>query len=83
MSAPSDVRAGVLQLHRWGPGPAQEAALAGYQAERDRLATPMLAAVERLASYEWDLAVVPTLLRTLAGTMTDEVELLAGLSVAA
>ncbi len=66
-----------------GPGPAQEAALAGYQADRNRLATPMLAVVERLASYAWDLAVVPTLLRTLAGTMTDEVELLAGLPDAA
>jgi 2-polyprenyl-6-methoxyphenol hydroxylase-like FAD-dependent oxidoreductase len=65
------------------PGPAQEAALAGYQAERDRLSVPMLAVVERLASYDWDLAGVPSLLRTLAGTMADEVELLAGLPVAA
>jgi len=65
------------------PGPEQAAALAGYQEERDRLARPMLAAVERLASYEWDLATVPGLLRTLAGTMTAEVELLAGLPTAA
>jgi 2-polyprenyl-6-methoxyphenol hydroxylase-like FAD-dependent oxidoreductase len=65
------------------PGRAQAEALAGYQAERDRLTTPMLAVVERLASYDWDLTGVPAVLRTLAGTMTEEVELLAGLPPAA
>jgi 2-polyprenyl-6-methoxyphenol hydroxylase-like FAD-dependent oxidoreductase len=49
---------------------------------RDSLVAGAVAA-EVLASYDWDLAAVPTLLRTLAGTMTDEVELLAGLPVAA
>jgi 2-polyprenyl-6-methoxyphenol hydroxylase-like FAD-dependent oxidoreductase len=65
------------------PGPARAAALAGYQEVRDRLSMPMLAVVERLASYDWDLDEVRTLLRELTGTMTDEVELLAGLPVAA
>ena len=66
-----------------GPGPAQLAALAGYQAERDRLSRPLLAVMERIASYDWDLVEVPGLLRALAGTMTEEVELLAGLPTAA
>ena len=64
-------------------GRAQDRALGGYQARRDRLSLPMLAAVERIASYRWDLATVPALLRTLAGTMAEEVELLASLPAVA
>ena len=65
------------------PGPAQTAALRGYQEIRDRLSRPMLAVVERIASYEWDLEGVRGLLRALSGAMTEEVELLAGLPAAA
>jgi 2-polyprenyl-6-methoxyphenol hydroxylase-like FAD-dependent oxidoreductase len=65
------------------PGPAQTAALRGYQDIRDRLSRPMLAVVERIASYEWDLEGVRGLLRALSGAMTEEVELLAGLPDAA
>ncbi|HEY6744880.1 MAG TPA: FAD-dependent monooxygenase [Mycobacteriales bacterium] len=65
------------------PGPARAAALAGYQDTRDRLAGPMLAAVERMAAYDWDLEEVRGLLRALSGAMTEEVELLAALPAAA
>ena len=65
------------------PGPAQAAALWNYRQVRDRLSGPMLAAVERIASYDWDLEEVRALLRALSGAMTEEVELLAGLPAAA
>jgi flavin-dependent dehydrogenase len=65
------------------PGPAQVAALAGYQETRDRLSAPMLTVVERIASYDWELTGLRSLLRTLSASMTEEVELLAGLPAAA
>lgn len=65
------------------PGPAQDAALAGYREQRDRLSVPLLAAVERIAAYDWDLGTVPGLLRALAGTMAEEVELLGSLPAVA
>jgi hypothetical protein len=43
----------------------------------------MLAVTERIASYDWDLAEVRRLLMTLASTMTDELELIGSLPVAA
>ncbi|HET9563437.1 MAG TPA: FAD-dependent monooxygenase [Mycobacterium sp.] len=49
-------------------------ALAGYQAQRDRIAWPMHGIVDRLASHEWDLTEVRRLLRELASVMADEVE---------
>ncbi|MET0954916.1 MAG: NAD(P)/FAD-dependent oxidoreductase, partial [Cryobacterium sp.] len=49
-------------------------ALAGYQAQRDRIARPMHGIVDRLASHEWDLTEVRRLLRELASVMADEVE---------
>jgi len=66
-----------------GPGPAQLDALAGYQAVRDELALPMLAITERIASHDWDLAEVRRLLMALASTMTDELELIGSIPVAA
>ena len=54
-------------------------ALAEYQAVRDRLALPLLEVTEGIAGYRWDLAEVRRLLMNLASTMTDELELLAGL----
>ena len=65
------------------PGPAQGAALAGYQETRDRLSLPMAAAVERIASYDWGPAEIRSLLRALSGAMTEEIELLARLPAAA
>jgi flavin-dependent dehydrogenase len=65
------------------PGPAQRDALAAYQSLRDEMARPMLAVTERIASYDWDLAEVRRLLMTLASTMTDELELIGSLPVAA
>ena len=61
-------------------GAKQQSALAGYQAIRDRLSLPMLQVTEEIASYQWDLTRIRTLLRTLSSAMTDEVEALAGLA---
>jgi 2-polyprenyl-6-methoxyphenol hydroxylase-like FAD-dependent oxidoreductase len=55
-------------------------ALAGYQATRDRLSLPMLQVAEEIASYQWDLTRIRTLLRTLSSAMTDEVEALTALA---
>jgi 2-polyprenyl-6-methoxyphenol hydroxylase-like FAD-dependent oxidoreductase len=65
------------------PGPAQRRALAGYQRERDRLSVPLLAVTERIAGYEWGQDGVRDLVRQLASTMSDEVDLLASLPDAA
>jgi 2-polyprenyl-6-methoxyphenol hydroxylase-like FAD-dependent oxidoreductase len=59
------------------PGPGQLEALAGYQAVRDRLSLPLFGVVERIASYDWDMAEIRVLLKALASTMIDELELLA------
>jgi 2-polyprenyl-6-methoxyphenol hydroxylase-like FAD-dependent oxidoreductase len=64
------------------PGSDQLDALAQYQLVRDELARPLLEVTERIASYRWDLTKIRRLLRTLSSTMTDELELLAGLEVA-
>jgi flavin-dependent dehydrogenase len=65
------------------PGSGQLDALATYQSMRDEMALPMLAVTERIASYDWDLAEARRLLMTLASTMTDELELIGSLPVAA
>jgi flavin-dependent dehydrogenase len=65
------------------PGPEQMDALAAYQSVRDEMARPMLAVTERIASYDWDMAEVRRLLMALASTMTDELELIGSLPVAA
>jgi flavin-dependent dehydrogenase len=49
-------------------------ALAGYRAQRDRVALPMHPIVDRLASHEWDLGEARGLLRGLSSVMADEVE---------
>jgi 2-polyprenyl-6-methoxyphenol hydroxylase-like FAD-dependent oxidoreductase len=64
------------------PGGDQLDALAQYQVVRDELARPLLEVTEHIASYRWNLVEVRRLLMTLASTMTDELELLAGLPVA-
>jgi flavin-dependent dehydrogenase len=65
------------------PGRTQLDALAGYQSVRDELALPMLHVTERIASHDWDLAEVRRLLMALASTMTDELELIGSIPVAA
>ena len=60
-----------------------QSALAGYQATRDRLSLPMLRVTEEIASYQWDLTRIRTLLRTLSSAMTDEVEALTALTAVA
>ena len=60
-----------------------QSALAGYQATRDRLSLPMLRVTEEIASYQWDLTRIRTLLRTLCSAMTDEVEALTALTAVA
>ena len=61
-------------------GAQQQSALAGYQATRDRLSLPMLQVTEGIASYQWDLTRIRTLLRSLSSAMTDEVEALTALA---
>jgi 2-polyprenyl-6-methoxyphenol hydroxylase-like FAD-dependent oxidoreductase len=61
-------------------GPSQLAALAGYQATRDRLSRPMMQVTEEIAAYCWDLTRIRTLLRSLSSAMTDEVEALGALA---
>jgi 2-polyprenyl-6-methoxyphenol hydroxylase-like FAD-dependent oxidoreductase len=65
------------------PGPAQDAALRGFGRLRDELSLPMLDVVERVAAHDWDLPTIRGLLRELGAAMTDEVDLLQGLPVAA
>jgi flavin-dependent dehydrogenase len=72
---------GVLEAP--SPGPRQVAALAEYGRVRDELSLPMLAVVERIAAHDWDLPTIRGLLRELAGTMSDEIDLLTALPVAA
>ena len=62
-------------------GPAQTAALAAYGRLRDELSLPMLDVVERVAAHDWDLPGIRGLLRELASTMTDEIDLLESLPV--
>lgn len=64
-------------------GTDRRAALADYQAQRDRLSRPMMGITERIASYTWDLTEIRGLLRGLASAMTDEVEALTALDAPA
>jgi 2-polyprenyl-6-methoxyphenol hydroxylase-like FAD-dependent oxidoreductase len=54
-------------------------ALASYQATRDALSLPLFEVADTIASYRWSNTEISDLLRRLASSMTDEVELLAGL----
>ena len=57
-------------------------ALAGYQVQRDRMAVPMHALVDRLASHAWGPSEARGLLRGLSSLMADEVETMRGLDPA-
>jgi 2-polyprenyl-6-methoxyphenol hydroxylase-like FAD-dependent oxidoreductase len=54
-------------------------ALSAYQASRDALSLPLFEVVDTIASHQWTNAEIGDLLRRLSSSMTDEVELLAGL----
>ncbi len=54
-------------------------ALAGYQATRDALSLPVFGLIDTLASHRWSSAEIADLLQRLSASMTDELELLAGL----
>ena len=57
----------------------EAAALARYQATRDRLSRRLFEATEQIASYNWDLGDVRTLLRQVSAAMTEEVDYLGAL----
>lgn len=51
----------------------EAAALAAYQATRDRLSERLFATTDAIASFTWDLDHIPLLLRQLSEAMSDEV----------
>jgi flavin-dependent dehydrogenase len=67
----------------FGSEAALASALAEYEATRDRLSLPLFETVDRIAANDWDDAEVNELLLRLSSSMTDEVELLAGLDAVA
>ncbi|HEY2300029.1 MAG TPA: NAD(P)/FAD-dependent oxidoreductase [Jatrophihabitans sp.] len=52
----------------------QAVALARYEARRNRLSRPLFEATEAVASYDWQLAQVRSLLRNVSSAMSDEVD---------
>lgn len=56
-----------------------DAALAQFQATRDRLSIPLFDVVDRIAGQQWSDAQIGDLLLQLSSAMTDEVETLAAL----
>jgi flavin-dependent dehydrogenase len=62
----------VIEMHRHGRPEAE--ALSGYQLLRDRLSAGLFGAVDRIASYRWDLPTLRALLRESSGAMSSEVE---------
>lgn len=66
-------------LSGFGRRAALDAALADFQATRDRLSLPLFEIVDRMASQRWDDREISDLLRRLSSAMTDEVETLAAL----
>ena len=67
-------------LQTWSGALPERVALARYQAQRDRLSTALFAATIRIAAYDWGLPPVKALLREVSSAMSDETELLQGLS---
>jgi flavin-dependent dehydrogenase len=59
------------------------AALAEYQAERDRLALPLMTAADRIAAYQWSDEEIPDLLLDLNAAMAADVEAIVALDVMA
>jgi flavin-dependent dehydrogenase len=65
-----------------GDVPEQEA-LAGYQAERDRLSLPLFAAADAIGAYRWDDSQIGPLLLRLSSAMAAEVDAIAALDLVA
>ena len=77
-------RAVVSGVAAGGTGsPAGQQALVAYQSTRDDLSMQMVDVVERIAAFDWDMTAIRGLLRQLASAMSDEVEALSELPVAA
>lgn len=56
-----------------------DAAMAGYESERDRVSHELFEVTDRIASREWTIPEVKQLLRRMSESMSDEVALLEGL----
>jgi flavin-dependent dehydrogenase len=56
----------------------EDEALAQYQAQRDRIATPIFDVVDELAGYRWDVAGVREVLVRLSSALSAEVEAMTG-----
>jgi flavin-dependent dehydrogenase len=59
-------------------GEDESVAMRDYQARRDQVAGPLFGPIDRLASYDWDLAAVRRVLLELSSAMSDEVETMVG-----
>jgi flavin-dependent dehydrogenase len=57
-------------------GAPEDGAMAAYQAERDRIAGPILDVADELAGYRWDVATVRHLLLRLSSALSSEIETL-------
>jgi flavin-dependent dehydrogenase len=64
----------LLEPGRSGDPSTEAAALAGYQARRDALSYELLAQVDRLAAYDWELTELPHHLRALSRAMKPELD---------
>jgi 2-polyprenyl-6-methoxyphenol hydroxylase-like FAD-dependent oxidoreductase len=70
----AELLAGAIdEAHKGAP---MGAALARYQASRDRLSIPLFTTVDAIARYDWDMSEVEGLLRAMSSAMADEMELL-------
>jgi 2-polyprenyl-6-methoxyphenol hydroxylase-like FAD-dependent oxidoreductase len=67
-------------LATWAGAVPETTALATYQSTRDALSRRLFDVTEEIAGYDWEMSRLPTLLRQVSASMTDEVEMLAGLS---
>ncbi|HEX6249416.1 MAG TPA: NAD(P)/FAD-dependent oxidoreductase [Nocardioidaceae bacterium] len=65
----------------WNGDRTEEAALSGYQRERDRLSQRLVDVTEQVASYDWDMLTIRRLLREVSSAMVDEVEALEQLAL--
>ena len=75
----AELLAGALTAAATGAAGDEAGALAGYQETRDLLSDRLFTITDQIASFEWGLAQIPTLLLQLSESMGDEVRHLAGL----
>jgi flavin-dependent dehydrogenase len=77
----AELLAGALTAAATG-GADEADALADYQETRDQLSDRLFTVTDRIASFDWDLKRIPTLLLQLSESMGDEVRHLAALEPA-